>query len=115
MKEEKLGSGVWGPRGLAPSLPHHPGLWASIRTRWEYQASGSSICRAPSKDHCADWGSLLTGAIATIYQTLLYAWSCAKGFLCKISFYQNDLSGRLDVMDEESVALKTSGNLLKVT
>lgn len=41
--------------------------------------------------------------------------SCAKCFLCKISFYQNNLSGRLDVMDEESVTLKTSGNLLKVT
>lgn len=38
-----------------------------------------------------------------------------KGFLYNISFYPLKLSGRLDVMDEESVTLKPSENLLKVT
>ena len=51
----------------------------------------------------------------TIYQTLLRACSSAKGFLDNISFYLHNLSGRLDVMGEESETLKTSGNLLKVT
>lgn len=68
MKEEKLGSGVWGPRGLDPSLSHQPGLWGllpplarSIRPAYRE--------RAPSRDHRAGWGFLLTVAIATIYQT----------------------------------------------
>lgn len=49
-KGEKLGSGIWGPKGLAPPFPHQPGLWASTPTCWEHQTSGSSIGRAPSRD-----------------------------------------------------------------
>lgn len=85
-------SGVWGPEALLLHFPTSQAFGALPPPVGSIRTSGSSIWRTPLKRRHADWGFLRTVAMATIYQTLPGAWSCAQGFLYNISFRRQYLS-----------------------